>query len=109
REFQSDFQRAERGPRGIEIREWVDGGELAEPLTESQRKAAKSLARVYYALGANGSAIVHDVLVHCYTMKQIAARRGAKGRTWEEFFGTRFRECLDTMAIVYGFSMERRA
>lgn len=107
RAFQGDFQRAERGPRAIELKEWVDGGLPPEPLTEGQRKAAKQLAVVYRELGANGSALVHDVLVHGRTMVVIAAMRGLTGKDWEQYFGKRFRECLDCLAVVYGFAMRR--
>jgi hypothetical protein len=105
RAFQGDFQRAERGPKAIELKEWVDGGLPPEPLTEGQRKAAKQLAVVYRELGANGSALVHDVLVHGRTMIVIAAMRGLTGKDWEQYFGKRFRECLDCLAVVYGYAM----
>jgi hypothetical protein len=107
RAFQGDFQRAERGPKAIELKEWVDGGLPPEPLTEGQRKAAKQLAIVYRELGANGSALIHDVLVHGRTMTQVAASRDLRGKRWEEYFGRRFRECLDCLAVVYGFAMRR--
>lgn len=105
REFQNDFETAERGPRAIDpSKEYVDGGALPEPITEAQRRAARQLAIVYRALGQDGSAIVHDVLVHCRTRAQVASRRGVQGRTWDEYFGRRFRECLDCLALVYGFA-----
>ena len=104
RAFQQDFERAERGPKAIDLKEFVDGGLMPEPLTDAQRKAGRSLARVYRALGANGSALAHDVLIHCRTMKQVAMSRGLVGKAWEEYYGKRFREALDTMAVLYGFS-----
>lgn len=108
RAFQNDFETAERGPRAIDPgKEWVDGGQLPEPISEAQRRAGRQLAIVYAQLGINGSAIVHDVLVHCRTRKQVAASRGLQGKSWEEYFGRRFRECLDCMALIYGYSMER--
>lgn len=106
RAFQEDFETAERGPRAIDpSKEAVDGGLMPEPITESQRKAAKQLAVVYRALGQNGAALTHDVLVHGKTRAQVAESRGLAGKRWEEFFGMRFRECLDTMAVIYGFAM----
>jgi hypothetical protein len=109
REFQSDFETAERGPRAIDpSKEAVDGGLAPEPITEAQRRAARQLAVVYRQLGQNGSALVHDVLVHAKTRAQVAASRGLSGKRWEEYFGMRFRECLDCMALIYGFSMEKR-
>lgn len=110
REFQKDFEMAERGPRAIDpAKEAVDGGRLPEPLTDSQMRAGMQLKVVYEALGMNGSAIVHDVLVHNRTRSQVAAIRGLQGKSWEEYFGKRFRECLDCMAVIYGYSMKHGA
>ena len=108
RAFQHDFETAERGPRAIDpSKEAVDGGLAPEAITEAQRKAAKMLARAHRQLGANGSALTHDVLIHGKTHCQSAESRGLDGRRWEEYFGMRFRECLDCLALVYGFAMER--
>jgi len=110
RAFQGDFETAERGPRAIDpSKEYVDGGELPEPITEGQRKAGIRLAVVYRELGQNGSALAHDVLIHGRTHKQIANLRGFTGEQWEKYFGMRFRECLDCLALVYGLAMESRA
>jgi len=109
RAFQHDFETAERGPRAIDFtREAVDGGLMPEPITEAQRASARQLAIVYRALGQDGSAIVHGVLVHNRTRKQVAESRGLVGKRWEEYYGMRFRECLDCLALVYGFAMEKR-
>jgi hypothetical protein len=108
RAFQRDFETAERGPRAIDpSKEAVDGGLPPEPLTDGQIKAMDGLKRAYKALGQDGSAIAHDVLVHNKTRAQIAESRGLVGRRWEEYYGMRFRECLDCLALVYGFAMER--
>jgi len=107
RAFQRDFETAERGPRAIDpSKEAVDGGMMPEPITEAQRAAARQLAVVYRKLGQDGSALAHDVLVHMKTRAQIAQSRGLVGRRWEEYFGMRFRECLDTLAVIYGFAMK---
>src|ERR1700738_3733050 len=40
RAFQNDWEKAERGPRAVDTtREYVDGGERREPITEGQRQA----------------------------------------------------------------------
>ena len=107
RAFQHDFETAERGPRAIDpSKEAVDGGLMPEAITEEQRKAAPSLARVYRALGQDGASLTHDVLIHAKTYAMIAAARGL-GPSFEKYFGIRFRECLDCLALVYGFAMER--
>jgi hypothetical protein len=105
RVFQNDWERAERGPRAVDpTREYVDGGQAREPITEGQRKAVLRLNRAERELGADGSALVHDVLVHGMTMDQVGERRGLRGQRWNDYFARRLRECLDRLALVYGFA-----
>jgi len=109
RAFQADWERAERGPQAVDpSREYVDGGQAREPVTEAQRRAVLRLNRVERELGADGSLLVHDVLVRGFTMEQVMARRGQRGQRWIDYFARRFRECLDRLALVYGFASEKR-
>lgn len=109
RAFQYDFETAERGPQAIDpSKEFVDGGRLPEPITEQQRKAVLRLNRAERELGADGSAITHAVLIAGLTVSAIAKSRGLNGERWEKYFGMRFRECLDRLARVYGFSTGER-
>lgn len=109
RAFQSDWEKAERGPRAVDpTREYVDGGQTREPITEGQRKAVLRLNRAERELGADGSAIVHDVLVHGMTMQQIGERRGLTTQRWKDYFARRFCECLDCLAVLYGFATQKR-
>jgi hypothetical protein len=68
------------------------------------RKAVARLARADRDLGLDGSALTRDVLIAGLTMVQIAGKRGLKGVRWELYFGKRFGECLDRLAVVYGFA-----
>ena len=105
RTFQNDWERAERGPRAVDpTREYVDSGQAREPITEGQRKAVLRLNRRERELGADGSALVHDVLIHGMTMEQVGERRGLRGQRWNDYFARRLRECLDRLALIYGFS-----
>jgi hypothetical protein len=109
RAFQDDFETAERGPRAIDPgKEAVDGGRLPEPITEQQRKAVLRLAKVERDLGKDGSAIVHDVLITGLGISQLVSRRGYQGEYWRKYFGKRFGECLDRLAVCYGFATEPR-
>jgi hypothetical protein len=109
RAFQRDFEAAETAVRAIDFTlEAVDGGTLQDPLSEAHMRATEQLKIVYKSLGKDNSVIVHDVLVHNMTRAQIAAKRGYTSRSRQEFYGMLFRDCLDCLAIVYGFSMERR-
>ena len=105
RAFQNDWERAERGPRAIDPgREHVDGAQGREPITEGQRQAVLRLNRAERELGADGAAIVHDVLVQGLTMEQVGQKRGLSSQRWTDYFSRRFRECLDRLAVLYGFA-----
>ena len=107
RAFQNDWERAERGPRAVDpTREYVDGGQKREPITEGQRKAVLRLNRAERELGADGSALVHDIHVHGLTMEQVGHKRGLRTQRWKDYFARRFCECLDRLALIYGFATE---
>jgi hypothetical protein len=109
RAFQNDWERAERGPQAVDpTREYVDGAQACEPITEGQRKVALRLNRVERELGADGSALVHNVLVDGMTMEQVGQRRGLITQRWKDYFSRRFQECLDRLALIYGFATEQR-
>lgn len=109
RAFQHDFEAAERGPRAIDpSKEAVDGGLMPEPITEAQQKAAKSLAGAVRTLGQDGSAIIHYVLIHGMTMEQVAGQWRRAAEPDLKYLGRRLKECLDCLAVFYGFAQERR-
>jgi hypothetical protein len=109
RSFQDDWEKAERGPQAVDpAREYVDGGRAREPITERQRRAVLRLNRVQRELGADGSALVHDFLIIGMTMEQVGQRRGLQSQRWIDYFARRLRECLDRLALIYGFATERR-
>ena len=108
RAFQNDWERAERGPKAVDpSREYVDGAQMREPITEAQRKAVLRLNTCERELGLDGSAIIHDVLVHGMSMEQVGQRRGLKSQRWNDYFARRFKECLDRLALIYGFATEK--
>lgn len=109
RAFQRHFETAARGVGAIDFtKEAVDGGKIYEGTTDAQMKASDALTVAYAKLGMNGQIIVNEVLVHSMTRRQMAEKRGLTGKKWEEYMGMRFRECLDCLALVYGFAMEKR-
>ena len=108
RAFQNDWERAERGPQAIDpSRDHVDGAQGRELVTEGQRQAMVRLNRAERELGADGAAIVHDILVHGLTMEQVGHKRGLSSQRWNDYFARRFKECLDRLAVLYGMSNER--
>jgi hypothetical protein len=104
RQFQKQFLIAERGPKAVQFSEAVDGNPPRESLTDKQLAAWKWLAKCYRRLGADGSALVNDVLIHARTTKQVAASRGMAGQEWEKYYSRRLSECLNTLALVFGYS-----
>ncbi|QPF93730.1 hypothetical protein [Bradyrhizobium commune] len=107
RAYQNDWERAERGPQAVDTtREYVDGAGTREPVTEGQRQAVLRLNRVERELGTDGAALVYDVLVLGLTMDQIGQRRAVRTQRWNDYFARRFRECLDRLALIYGFATE---
>ncbi|QOZ32982.1 DUF6456 domain-containing protein [Bradyrhizobium sp. CCBAU 53421] len=105
RAFQNDWEKAERGPRAVDTtREYVDGGQRREPITEGQRQATLRLNRAEHELGADGSALVHDVLILGMTMEQVGQRRGLRTQRWQDYFARRLKECLDRLALMYGLA-----
>jgi hypothetical protein len=108
RAFQDDWERAERGPQAVDPgRDYVDGVQAREPITEGQREAVLRLNRAERDLGAGGSGLVHDVLVRGMTMEQVRERRGLCSQRWKDYFSRRFHECLDRLALLYGFATEK--
>jgi hypothetical protein len=109
RAFQNDWEKAERGPQAVDpTREYVDGAQTREPITEGQRKAVLRLNRAERELGAVGAVLVHEVLVMGLSMEQVGQRRGLRTQRWSDYFARRLRECLDRLALIYGFATERR-
>jgi hypothetical protein len=109
RAFQSDWEKAERGPQAIDpTRERVDGGQAREPITEGQRRAVVRLNRIEHELGADGTTLVHEVLILGMTTQQVGERRGLSTQRWKDYFARRFQECLDRLALFYGFAAPAR-
>lgn len=104
REFQRHFGLAERGPRAMQMAEAVDGSPPRESLTDEQIRAGNWLTKCYGELGRDGAALVHDMLISNLTTRQIALSRGMIGADWERYFSRRLFLCLDTLAMVFGFS-----
>jgi hypothetical protein len=51
---------------------------------------------------------VHNVLVDGMTMEQAGQRRGLITQRLMDYFSRRFQECLDRLALIYGFATEQR-
>lgn len=97
------------GARAIDpTREAVDGGRMPEPLSDARCRAIGNLAEARQALGLEGGALIHNVLGQHMTLAQCADARGMASDREKNYLGRRFRECLDTLAIVFGYVMAPR-
>jgi len=107
RAYQRDWEIAERGSRGIDpTREAVDGGQLAEPLTEQQQRARKRLIEIEAVLGRLLRNIVHGFLIERQHIYRIAPERfDRKGDRWANYYGKLLRDGLGELAIEYGLAM----
>jgi hypothetical protein len=104
RYWQKAYELAEiGGARAIDYsRAKVDGGGIPQPtISDVQAKAFADLSNARKALGDYGSSIVYDVLACHMTIKACANRRMMTREIELNFVGRRFRECLDTMAVVF--------
>jgi hypothetical protein len=111
RHWQLAYEAADIGTiRSIDLsRERVDGGSAPE-LTVNERtsRGLAELAKATTALGLEGEAIVRHVLGERMTFAVAAAKRGLATEAERKYIGRRFRECLETLALVYGYAMPRR-
>src|SRR5262245_43337316 len=89
-------------------RKRVDGGQAREPITEAQRRAVVRLNRIEHELGSDGTTLVHEVLILGMSMQQVGERRGLTTQRWKDYFARRLQECLDRLALTYGFAAPAR-
>jgi hypothetical protein len=107
RHWQRDYENSEIG--GIRAsdttREPVDGGgAFPEPITDTTRRAVKSLTYTARKLGQEGDALIRHVLGQGMSIEVAAAARGMSGNHEIRYLGRRFRECLETLAVLYGYA-----
>jgi hypothetical protein len=87
------------------LKEPVDGGRLSHhEITDRQLAAFRRLKAARDALGLEGHLVVRDVLGEGLFMTAVAARRGYAGQFGARYFGRRFRECLQTLAELWGYA-----
>lgn len=109
RHWQAAYENSEiGGVRAIDPgKEAVDGGRMPEMVTDQQRRAAQDLKAARNALGPEGNALVTDVLGKGWSITQAALQRGRTSERDRLYIGARFRECLNTLAIRFGYTNAR--
>lgn len=89
-------------------KEAVDGGQMPEPITDKQIKAFHQLYEADRELGAAGKTLVRDILgFDRLSIAAAAAKHGFSGEREINYIGRRFRECLETLAKLWGFAGKR--
>lgn len=109
RHWQKCYELSEMGgARAIDpTKEAVDGGRFPEPLSDAKCRALGDLAKAMKVLGLEGGAIISDVLGRHMTLAMAADSRGLTTQRERDYIGMRFRECLDTLAVAFGYAMNR--
>lgn len=87
-------------------KEAVDGGRPPENLTDRQRRGASDVNAAREALGPVGNALITDVLGEGLNIRAAAKKRGLHSDRDRLFLSRRFRECLATMAVLFGLAMK---
>ena len=107
RHWQRAFELAEvGGVRAVDMtRERVDGGGIPQAtISDAQIRAFGDLAKAVTALGLEGESLIRDFLGRGFCLRDIAARRGAHSERERGYIGWRLRECLDTLAVEFGYA-----
>ncbi len=109
RTWQRHYENSEIG--GISAidprKEAVDGGKMPEPITDQQITAFKALDDARRDLGQHGYDLVRDVLGSRTTLTEAAISRGHCSLADRKYVGRRFRECLESLAILWGYTQRK--
>jgi hypothetical protein len=85
-------------------KEAVDGGRGPEGITDQQIDAFKDLSAALRALGIEGGYLIQLFLDKGLTLTLIAEQWGWFKERDRDFLGRRLRECLDTLAVCFGYA-----
>ncbi len=109
RAFQHDFECIQAGPQAVDASQpYVDRSFRHRSMSDAFSGALARLKVADRALGQLGASLSRDVLIHGMSIQQVGVARGTGGEIELKYLGRRFRECLDCLALVYGFAMEKR-
>lgn len=106
RHWQAAYENSELGAVGAidPSKEAVDGGRLPEVLTQIQMRGMQDIREARAALGAEGHQLIIDILGKGWSISQAATNRGRFSDDDRRYVGRRFRECLNTLAIRFGYT-----
>jgi hypothetical protein len=106
REWQKHHEHAALGSVSAidPTKEAVDGGRFPDVLTDQQRRASIELAKARVLLGYQGRVIVEGILGQNRTVQEFSMSQGLCSEREFKYIGMRFRECLETLAKLWGFA-----
>ncbi len=105
RAFQHDFETIEHGAKAVDPSQpYVDCSLVARGVSDAYSKASVRLNRVHRELGQHGSALVHAVIIIGRSIDDVCKDRGLTSQRENDYIGRRFRECLECLAVCYGFA-----
>ena len=106
REYQNYFEIAQGHQQACDPSQpYVDQSFRHRGVSLTLSDALASLNKANRELGQNGCALTMDVLIDGMSITQAAEKRRLVGEAELKYLGKRFRECLDCLALVYGFAM----
>ena len=87
------------GARGVDTtRPYVDGGHVAQSITDGQLRAGETMREVLQCLGPDGRRVVIALAGEGRWPKDLRDTPAAQA-----YLGLRFRECLTSLAIRWGY------
>lgn len=93
------------GIRAIDpTKEAVDGGRMAEPLSLRQMKASDEINLAKKELGYEGNRLISNILGDGKSIQEYAMSLGLTSEREFNYIGRRLRECLDTLAKLWGYA-----
>lgn len=85
-------------------KEAVDGGRFKEPDLTKLSVAIKKLSQAKQNLGDYGASLIEDILGRRMSIAEVAAARSMPRQREIDYIGRRFRECLESLAKLWGFA-----
>ncbi len=104
RKWQELYELAESGAMRSGLSEFVDGRGTDGLGIDSRLDAFVELLNCHDMLGKQGEALVRSVLGHGKFIIEVAADLGLNSQRDIDYLGRRLRECLESIAEVFGFS-----
>lgn len=106
RKWQRLHECTEIGPIGAidPGKEAVDGGRMRDPITDKQIDAFRELGKADMRLGQWGGILIRNLLADQMTVSQMCDLHGCKTGRRMNFLSMRVRECLEDLAVLWGFA-----